>query len=139
MAKLWCHPGTFSTTCLYLLFIECPTLFHLLWRGRFYNVLMKPNKKSFWIDHRYFLKIFAKGSNFDFFLHFSKQNEVTKCIRFHVNENIKINFILANLIQDMPHLFRRERKKVKERKRKELKGGEIEGIWTRRKKLIDKQ
>ena len=29
--KLWCHPGTFSEACIGLDFLECSTLFCLLW------------------------------------------------------------------------------------------------------------
>ena len=30
-AELWCHPGTFGANCVGLLFLECPTLFFLIW------------------------------------------------------------------------------------------------------------
>ena len=39
VAELWCHPGTFSATCICLLILECSTLFKVL----FCKILLRIN------------------------------------------------------------------------------------------------
>ena len=54
LAELWCHPGTFSSTCLWLLFLECPPNL-ILWVRKLLlplSFVSRVSRVSFRVDER---------------------------------------------------------------------------------------